>query len=133
VAEFRQARRAPGANVSIEGYVVLAEKSGAGSVRMSLVDSTDKVLTAKEAQDSARAGARCLAASGGKQHPNWVLTRKGLLRLAMYCRSGTKCEAVNDSPPKVRIQGAVSKDRAGLATVTRIEYHDDNGEFRELK
>jgi len=132
VVEFQRARRAAGANVSIEGYVVLAEKSGSSTVRLSLVDSTDKVLNAREAKQAARAGAPCTATMSAKQRPGWTMTRKGFLRLAMYATVGKKCVAVNDAPPKVRIQGSVGRTRAAIATVTKVEYHDEDGEWREL-
>ncbi len=133
VQEFRQARRAAGANVSIEGYVVLSEPTGSKSARLSLVDSTDKVLCAAEAKKAALTSARCSVPIGSKQKPRWAMTAKGLHMLSMYTVKGKQCVAVNDSPVKARIQGTVGKDRVSLATVTKIEYHDDFGEWRELK
>lgn len=133
VVEFQRARRAAGANVSIEGYVVLSEPTGSRSARLNLVDSTDKVLSALEARNAAKTAVRCTVPIGSKQKPRWAMTARGLHKLSMYTVTGKRCVAVNDSPVKVRIQGKVGKDRTSLATVTKIEHHDDNGEWREFK
>lgn len=133
VVEFQRARRAAGTNVSIEGYVVLSQAVGSRSARLNLVDSTDKVLSALEAKQSAKTAVRCSVPLGSKRKPRWAMTAKGLHKLCMYTVKGKRCVAVNDSPVKVRIQGKVGKDRVSLATVTKIEYHDDFGEWRELK
>ena len=133
VVEFQRARRAPGANVSIEGYVLLSEATGSRSARLCLVDSTDKVLSAQEARKAAGTSVRCTVPLGAKQRPGWAMTARGLHKLSMYTVKGKQCVAVNDSPVKVRIQGTVGKDRVSLANVTKIEHHDDFGEWRELK
>lgn len=133
VVEFQRAKRPANANVSVEGYIVLTEKAGRQTARLSLVDSTDKVLNAQDATKTARTGAPCTVAVGARQHPWWVLTAKGLNRLTMYAQTGRLCAPVNDSPPKVRIQGNVGADKRSIAKVTKIEYHDDFGEWRELK
>lgn len=133
VVEFQRANRPANTNVSVEGYIVLTEKAGRQAARLSLVDSTDKVLNAQDATKTARTGAPCSVAVGSKQRPGWDLTAKGLNRLTMYSQTGRLCVPVNDSPPKVRIQGSVGTDKKSIAKVTRIEYHDDYGEWRELK
>jgi hypothetical protein len=133
VIEFQKARRPAGANVSIEGYIVLAEPSGTKSARLNLVDATDKVLSVKDAKQTARTGVLCTASTSNKARPGWKMTARGLHRLSMYASNGKRCALVNDCPTKVRIQGSVGSNRVSLARVTRIEYQDDNGDWRELK
>lgn len=133
VVEFQRAKRPANANVSIEGYIVLTQKSGASAARLSLVDSTDKVLSVQDAVKTAQTGAPCTVAIGSRQNPGWALTARGLHKLTMYAHDGKRCYPIHDSPPKVRLQGNVGADRKSLVRVTKIEYHDDFGEWRELK
>jgi hypothetical protein len=133
VAEFRAAKRAPGANVSVEGYIVIALKAGRASARLYLVDSTDKVLSAKDADASARSGAVCTIGLGGKARPRWIMARRGLLKLAMYTGGEQAASCLQDTPHKVRIQGRTTKTRSALGSVAKIEFQDDDGEWRDFR
>lgn len=133
VHEFLRAKRPAGTNVSVEGYFVCALKSGKSGARLSLVDSTDKVLSAKDAAATARAGAACSITLGGKQRPRWVMTRKGVLSLAMYTGSSQPATFVQDTPPKVRVQGLTGKTSKALGTVTKIEYQNADGDWRDFR
>lgn len=133
VSEFIQAKRPAGTNVSIEGYFVTAMKSGKSSATCVLVDSTDKVISAKDAQVCARGGVRCLVTLGSKGKPRWVISRKGLLSLAMYTGTRQPATYLQDAPPKLRVQGLVGKQRATVSSVIKIEYQDENGEWRDFR
>ena len=132
VDEFLRAKRPSGTLVSVEGYFVTLVKSG-GSAVGSLVDSTDKVLSATDAAATARGGARCTIAVGGKGRSRWTMTRKGLVGLAMYTGAAKPSTCVQDTPPKVRVRGVTGKERGTLASVNQIEYQDENGDWRVFK
>src|SRR5215467_12762425 len=61
VDEFVRAKRQPKIPVSVEGYVVMASKTGTGALKMVLVDSVDHVLTAQDAVSQGAAGAIVIA------------------------------------------------------------------------
>ena len=132
VDEFLRAKRPSGTLVSVEGYFVTLVRSGSSAVG-SLVDSTDKVLSASDAAAMARTGARCTIAIGGKGRSRWTMTRKGLVGLAMYTGGSKPSTCVQDTPPKVRLQGMTGKGRGVLVSVRQIEYQDENGDWRILR
>jgi len=133
VSEFRAAKRAPGTNVSVEGYIVSGLKVGRSSARLYLVDSTDKVLSARDAEAAVRSATACTIGLGGKSRPRWVMTRAGLLKLVMYTGAKQATTCIQDVPPKVRVQGNTGKTRGTLSAVTRIEFQDDDGEWRDFR
>lgn len=132
VLEFRQAKRPAGTLVSIEGYFVSVLKDGRNRAACALVDSTDQVLSALDAVACAKGGVLCTVELGGKSKPRWVMTRKGLLSLAMYTGASSPTTFLQDTPPKLRVQGITGKGRPGLQAVTKIEYQDASGEWKSL-
>lgn len=132
VDEFVRSRRPAGTPVRVEGYFVTVLKTSGNSATCGLVDTTDKVLSASDAAATARAGAACTVPLGGKGKGRWVMTRKGLLSLAMYSGSSKPTTFVQDTPPKVRVTGITGKGRATIVNVSRIEYQDENGEWKNF-
>lgn len=133
VIEFRKARRPAGTIVSVEGYILSALKSGRRIVTLEIVDSTDQVLSAADAQKTARGGIRSSVTVPDRAHPLWTLTSKGLLRLSMYTGAARAARVVQDAPPKVRVQGLVGKPGATLSRLQKIEYQNADGDWKELR
>src|SRR5690349_12426214 len=79
VEEFVKAHRGPGTAVSIEGYEVIAYPTSDGGLRLSIVDSVDHVLTAKDAVSFAQGGAAATIPAGTlRAHPHWSWSSKGM-------------------------------------------------------
>ncbi|MCC6727733.1 MAG: hypothetical protein IT208_00165 [Chthonomonadales bacterium] len=133
VEEVVRARRAPAIAVSVEGYVVLARRLKSGSVQLSLADSIDHVLSERDADALARAGAQAVVpAVQQKRGARWAWSAAGLQRLAMYIGAARAERALRDTAPKVRVTGWTAKGRAVISPVTGIEYQDDNGDWKRL-
>ncbi len=125
VDEFVKIKKASKTVVSVEGYVVEAYTTGS-NVTLMLVDSVDHVLSAKDADSFARAGATCTVPPNKKS--NWALSAKGLHKIIMYTGKGHAETALNDTPAKIRITGLVA-GRGIISPVTNVEYQNDNGDL----
>lgn len=131
VDEFVKAGRKPGTLVSIEGYIVVAYKTGS-SVRAAVNDSVDKVLSAKDADANARSGAKVtVPASLVKGRCAW--SAKGVQKYVMYTGSNHAQKKLHDVVEKMRVTGIVGRGKGIIANTTKIEYTDPNGEFKPLR
>lgn len=132
VDEFVKAHRAAGATASAEGYMVVAFRASDGGARLALADSVDHVLSARDANGAAKSGGWAIvSASAARRHPGWGFSAKGLQKYAMYTGSGSAQKVLHDTVPKIRVTGRVS-GRNTINPVTRIEYADENGEWKLL-
>lgn len=133
VDEFVHGKRAPKTAVSVEGYAVSAYKAADGSLRMVLVDSIDHVLSPTDADNFGKGGAPATApASILGKHPAWAWTAKGMQRFGMYAANGAgrAQKQMHDIVAKVRVTGFATG--RVISPVTKIEYQDDNGEWKTL-
>lgn len=133
VEDFRNAGRAPKTAVSVEGYVVLAQRMADGGLLLVLVDSVDHVLSAKDADATARSGAAAvLPAAYVKKRPGWGWTPKAMQRFAMYTGAGRAQKNLHDVVVKLRLTGFV---RAGTTVnpVTSVEFMDESGNWKPIR
>jgi hypothetical protein len=133
VDEYHRAKRRPASLISIEGYAVLGYRLTDGTVRLALVDSVDHVLSAEDANKFAASGAFCsVRPAQVKKNPKLAFPGKHLKELVMYTGPGIAKKCLHDVVDKLRVTGAVSKVRATLDPVTRVEFMDDNGDWKAL-
>lgn len=133
VEDFRGARRAPRTAVSVEGYLVTCFRQSDGSYRAGLVDSVDHVLSAKDANAFARAGATVtIPARLVRSKSRLAWTSKGIQTWVMYTGPGTAQKMLHDVVPKVRLTGWTAAGKATINPVTGFEYTDDRGEWKKL-
>jgi hypothetical protein len=133
VEEFIRSKRAPRMAVSVEGYIVVGYRLPNGSLRLSLTDSVDKVLSAEDANALMRTGATCVVpASEVKKSARRGWTQQGMQRFVLYTGPGMAKTALHDVVEKMRLTGWTAKGRATIDPVTNIEYMDENGEWRSL-
>jgi hypothetical protein len=100
---------------------------------MVIVDSIDHVLSPTDADNFGKGGAAAIApASIFSKHPAWAWTPKGMQRLSMYAANGVgrAQRQMHDIVPKVRITGFATGRL--ISPLTKIEYQDDNGEWKTL-
>lgn len=116
---------------SVEGYVVLGVKSGAG-FRLDLTDSTDKVLTAKEADATARASCHATVPAALARKPGLAWSRRGVQRFIMFTGAAKAQKKLNDMMPKLRVTGQAA-GKGVINPVTLVEYTDDNGDWRPVR
>lgn len=133
VEEFIRSQRAPRTPVSVEGYIVVGCLLPNGSLRLSLTDSVDKVLSAEDANALMQTGATCVVpVSEVKKSVQRGWTRQGMQRFVLYTGPGRAKTALHDVVEKMRITGWTAKGRATIDPVTDIEYMDENGEWKSL-
>jgi len=133
VDEFVKGKRAPKTAVSVEGYAVTEGRAADGSLRLVVVDSIDHVLSPTDADNFGKGGAvATIPASLLAKHPSWAWTPKGMQRFAMYAATpaGRAAKQMHDIVTKVRVTGFAT-GRA-ISPATKIEYQDDNGEWKTL-
>lgn len=131
VEEFVKAHRGAGSAVSIEGYEVIAFPTSDGGLQLNIVDSVDHVLTAKDAVGFAQGGAvGIIPASALRGHPGWGWSNSGMKKYAMWTGPGTATKELHDIVAKMRFTGFTSGGRT--INLTKIEFADDNGDFRAL-
>lgn len=131
--EFVKGKRAPKTAVSVEGYAVSGYRAADGSLRLTLVDSIDHVLSPTDANNFGRGGAvATVPASLLKKHPSWAWSAKGTQRFGMYAANaqGRAVKQLHDIVPKVRLTGFATGKT--ISPVTKIEYQDDNGDWKAL-
>ncbi len=134
VDEFVKAKREPKIPVSIEGYIVLAHKTGTGSLKLVLVDSVDHVLSAQDANAQASGGAAAIVeAPALKKRAGWDWTAKGMKQFAMFTGPGTAAVNMHDVVPKLRITGFTSLFRSTIDPITGVEVMDDNGDWKAVR
>lgn len=133
VDEFIKAKRPAKTLVSVEGYVVYGRKAGSGEVVLYYVDSVDKIILVKEAQAACKSAARITVPSSfvsSSARRGW--TDKGLRRFAMYIGASEPSKAIHDAMPKLRVTGRVATGRGIVSPATKVEYMDDNGDWKAL-
>ena len=133
VDEFVRGARAPRTPVSVEGYAVTGGKMSDGSLRIVVVDSIDHVLSPTDADNFGKGGAQStVPAAILARHPAWAWTTKGMQRLAMYSanNAGRAQTQMHDVVTKVRLTGFATGK--AINPVTKIEFQDENGEWRAL-
>lgn len=130
VEEFVKAHRASGTGVSVEGYAVIICSSN-GGLRIHVVDSVDHVLSATDANNFAHGGAVAqISSSGLRKHPSWAWSG-GMKKLAMYTGPGVATTALHDTVAKIRLTGWAG-GAGHMGQVTRVEFQDDNGDWKRL-
>jgi hypothetical protein len=133
VDEFVKAHRTPHTLVSVEGYIVLASRAANGTIRIYITDSVDHVMSAKDALSLAKGGAAgIIIPHDAKVHPGWALSSAKLNRYAMYIQSGKSIKMAHDTVTRVRITGSVFKGRGIINPVTKMEYTDENGDWKTM-
>jgi len=133
VQDFLQAHRAPNTLVSVTGYLVLATEEKDGAIRLSLVDSADHVLGPRDALTYAKGGATVIIPKAFLlHHKNWQLNPKGLMKYVMYFRTAKGIRKLHDSPAQVRVTGDTIKIRGLIKPLKKLEYSDENGNWRNL-
>jgi len=133
VDEFARSRRAPRIAVSVEGYVVLGYRAPDGGLRLCLTDSVDHVLNTRDADSSAVGGAVGIVTPAAlKKHPRWAWTARGIQRFVMYTGAGRAQRPMHDVVAKMRLTGWTAPGRARINPVTKIEFQDENGEWKAL-
>jgi hypothetical protein len=133
VDEFVKGRRAPKTAVSVEGYAVSAYKAADGSLRLTLVDSIDHVLSATDADNFGKGGASAtIPAPALAKNPRLAWTAKGMQRFGMYAAnvSGRAQKQLHDIVAKIRVTGYATG--RVITPVTNVEYQDDNGDWKAL-
>ena len=132
VDEFVKSKRAPKTAVSVEGYAVSGFRAADGSLRLTLVDSVDHVLSPADADNFGRAGAAATVPAAMAKKPAIAWTPKGLQRFGMYAANGAgrAQKQMHDIVPKVRLTGFATG--RSISPVTRVEYQDDSGEWKAL-
>ncbi len=116
---------------SVEGYVVVGVKAGAG-IRLDLTDSTDKVLTAKEADATARTACHATVPPALARRPGFAWSRRGVQRFIMFTGAAKAQKKLNDTMPKLRVTGQAA-GKGAISPVTLVEYMDDNGDWRAVR